>query len=423
MLRFILGILIFLPLGVSAQTFEAQELLPNVSITFSPPTGTFIEGSTFQVPILLDTKGLSVNTINLRVRYDKDRLSVIRPSGDQSIIGLWIEPPFYDNTQGIAEYVGVIPNGIVTSSGVIGTLTFTARETGVATVSLLPDSEVLYNYGLATKAVVEGGRAQYTITPRPPKGLSIYSDTHPIQSEWSNNNSPAFYWDPVAGASGYSVVLDTIPTTVPDSVVNTTETVQGYENLKDGLWYFHSKALKNGVWGETGHYVVRIDTTPPASFTPTVEYLLAATVVVERALVSFITTDNLSGIARYEVGVIDKSETTTEAPVFVETQSPFQVPASSHSGSRVIVRAIDRAGNVQEASIDLSTPSLLGTFIKEYGVYILALLLLALIMWSVLHFLFAHHVVARFKRVMELLKKEEKAETNSTVTSGELSEK
>ena len=40
----------------------------------------------------------------------------------KSIIGVWVEPPAYDNSRGTV--IGVIPNGITTSSGLIGTILF-----------------------------------------------------------------------------------------------------------------------------------------------------------------------------------------------------------------------------------------------------------------------------------------------------------
>ena len=69
----------------------------------------------------------------------------------------------------------------------------------------------------------------------------------------------------------------------------------------------------------------RYDT--PADFKPKAEYLVAATIMVERTLVSFLTTDNLSGIDHYEVGVIDKSQPATESPVFL---APKVLTSSAH---------------------------------------------------------------------------------------------
>ena len=392
------------------QTMDASLLLPSVSIRFSPSSGTFVAGSTFEVPVVLDTKGASVNTVAVVVHFDSDKLSVVRPSSDQSIVGLWLEPPSYDNTHGTAKYVGAIPNGIVTNAGVIGTLTFKAKITGSATLSIRNDSEALLNDGLGSQARIEGGRATYSIIPKPPEGLRVFSDTHPSQETWYNNKSPVFYWESYPGTTGYSYVLDNKPSTIPESTILSTEAVRAYQDLEDGLWYFHVKALVNGGWSPTGHHLVRIDTTPPAEFKPEVNYLLAAPVVVERALVSFFTTDNLSGIARYEVGVIDKTAPVSESPLFEETQSPYQVSTVTAAGSRVIVRAIDNAGNVRDESINVTSPTLFMNLLQKYSLYLLGGALVLIILGSILHYLYGHHVIAHLKRAFELVRREEEAE-------------
>ncbi len=394
-----------------AVTYDAMSLLPTVSLEFSPRAGTFTEGSTFDIPLTLNTRGASVNTLNVTVTFDANKLSIVRPAGGVSIIGLWLEPPTYDNIKGTVTYVGAIPNGIVTSSGVIGTITFKAKATGNATVSVRTDSTVLLNDGMGSQAKVEYGRATYSVVAKAPEGLVVYSDTHPSQETWYNNPSPVFAWEGAGGADGYSVVFDTKPNTVPPAEITTQSASASYGPLKDGLWYLHVRERKNGAWGVPNHFLVRIDTEPPASFKPEVKYILAAAVVVERALVSFFTTDNLSGIDHYEVGVIDKASPPTESPIFVQTESPYQLPRISEAGARVIVRAVDHAGNIRDESINVSaSPSLLGGFLKENIPYLLAILLVLFILGFLLHYLYGHHILAHAQRVFALMKEEEKKE-------------
>jgi|CXWL01.1.fsa_nt_gi hypothetical protein len=418
------GVMFFVPMqGVAQTTYDANSLLSSVSLQFSPRQASFVEGSTFEVPLLIDTKGVSVNTLNITVRYDADMLSITNPAGGTSIIGLWLEPPSYDNQRGTASYVGAVPNGIVTSSGIIGTITFKAKKTGTAVVRVQEDSEVLLNDGFGSQARVEYGSARYTIVQKAPEGVPIYSETHPSQEAWYNNNSPVFAWDPLAGVNGYSVVFDTFPATVPPTTVTTTAPSVSYENLDDGLWYLHVRAQQNGVWGNTGHYLVRIDTTPPAKFRPQSNYVLAATIVVERVLLSFFTTDNLSGVERYEVGVIDKSSPTTASPVFIQTESPYQLPSFGEAGAHVIVRAVDRAGNIRDAGIDVSaTPMFFASFLKEYSPYVLGGLVLLLILGFLVHYLYGHHLIAHARRAFQIMKKEEEEEhTPASSTSPPLS--
>jgi hypothetical protein len=235
------------------------------------------------------------------------------------------------------------------------------------------------------------GRADYSIVPKLPEGVKVFSETHPFSSEWYNNTSPVFSWEKDPGVTGFSFLLDNKPNTIPENKILTTDNSKGYEDLQEGVWYFHIKANKNGVWGNTSHFLIKIDNTPPAIFTPKVDYVLAAITFVERSLISFFTTDNLSGINHYEVGIIDKKAPTTESPVFFQSESPFQVPLSKDTSLKVIVRAIDNAGNIRDVSVDVYRPSTLTKFITDNIYYIILILLLTIVLlFLVYHFLSKH---------------------------------
>lgn len=405
---FLFAISFFISLTANAQTVnvDASSLLAHVEISLSPRSGSFEEGSTFEVPILLNTKNRSINGIEVRVNFDKDKLSIINQTGGTSIIGVWVEPPRFDNTRGTASYVGVVPNGITTQSGLIGTVTFKAKAPGRAAVSIGSNSKILLNDGLGTETILDLGRADYNILTKAPEGVQVYSETHGVQSDWYNNNTPVVSWARDAGVSGFSFELDNKPNTVPDNTVDAEETTKTFETLPDGLWYFHIKASKAGVWSTTGDFLMRIDTAPPAEFKPETNYLVAAVIATERTLVSFFTTDNLSGIDHYEVGIIDKTQPPTESPVFVQAESPFQVPLTAGGKLEVIIRAIDKAGNVRDESTDVRPPSTLAKFVKDYLVYILIAIILLSFLMLIFHYLVGHHIIRYIGRIRQILKKE-----------------
>jgi hypothetical protein len=400
---------------VNAQSIniDASRLVTHAEVYFSPRSGSFVEGSTFEVPIILNTKGNSINGIEVRINFDKNKLSIIKPSSGTSIISVWVEPPKYDNTKGAASYVGVIPDGIVTTRGLIGTITFKALATGRASISIENSSKLLQNDGLGTEVPFDGARAEYSIIPKAPEGLNIFSDTHPFQSEWYNNNNAIISWESEETVNGFSYELDNKPKTIPDNVIDTEDTTINYEGLTDGLWYFHIKANKKGVCGNTGDFLVRIDTSPPAEFKPEVNYLAASAILVDRALVSFFTTDNLSGVDHYEVGVIDKNQPFTESPVFIESQSPFQIPVANHGDLKVIVRALDKASNVRDVSIDLKSPSFITDFIKDYLVYILTAIILISLLGFIIHYILVHHIFKYLKTTWNKMQKDENRNKHS----------
>ncbi|MEK7227470.1 MAG: cohesin domain-containing protein [Patescibacteria group bacterium] len=407
----LLIILILAPvyaIQAEAQTvfLDGSKLMPRIELSLSPRVGSFVEDSTFDIPILINTKGASINGLEITINFDKDKLEIVKPSSGQSIVGVWLAPPSYDNTRGLASYMGVIPSGITTSSGSVGTITFRAKKTGKAVVSVSANSKVLLNDGQGTEATVEVGRSEYTIMARAPEGVRVFSETHPFPSEWYNNDSPVVFWEKDPEVSGFSYLLDDKPHTIPENTISAKDTTKFFENLDDGLWYFHIKANRNGAWGTTGHFLMRIDTAPPADFKPEIDYLLAATILNERALVSFFTTDNLSGVDRYEIGVIDKSQPVTVSPVFVQAESPFQVPLTESKLS-VIVRAVDKAGNIRDVSMAVGSPSLVGKFMKNNLVYILLFIIFAGLIGLILHYLVGHHIIRYLRKAAELVKKEE----------------
>lgn len=402
---------------VDAETINisAPKLVPHVEVSFSPTTGSFVEGATFEVPIIINTKGQNVNGIEIRISYDKNKLEVIRPAGGLSIIGLWVQPPTFDNTRGTANYTGVIPSGITTESGIVGMITFKAKSTGIANVIIDPKSKVLLNDGFGSQAIVETRKASYTIMPKAPDGIKVYSETHPFENRWYNNNSPVLSWEKDDGIQGFSFVLDNKPSTIPDNNISTQDITTAYTNLSDGLWYFHLKANKKGIWGATSHFLIRIDTTPPADFVPSVNYLLTGEVSARRALVSFFTTDNLSDIDHYEVGVIDKKQSNTVSPVFVETESPFQVPDAKDKDLEVVVRAIDKSGNIRDSSVAIVPPFVITQYIKEYMVYILGGIILLGLFMLMIHYLVGRHIFRYLKKARLLMKKEELVELEKEV--------
>ena len=94
---------------VSAQpviNLDVSSLLQKASVSFSPRAGSFIAGSTFEVPIVINTQGKSINAIELHIKFNPSRLQIVAPTGQKSIIGLWVAPPSYSNTLGTLTFMG-----------------------------------------------------------------------------------------------------------------------------------------------------------------------------------------------------------------------------------------------------------------------------------------------------------------------------
>lgn len=393
----------FLSLAQQPINLNGPSLLPRAEIFTSPRNGDFLVGSTFDVPIYIDTKGNSINTINLKISFDPNKLSIIKPSGGKSIFGIWLEPPSYDNKNGLASFVGVIPNGIVTSSGLIVTVTFKALSAGQARVNLVDYSSANLNDGIGSNVKLSLNGSFFNINPRTPEGVFIYSETHPSEDHWYNNNSPILKWDSPLGIKGYSVLLDLNPGMIPPTTINSTSSMISYENLKDGIWFLHVRSNINGVWGNTSHFQIKIDTTPPAFFAPTVD-IFKDRYKTKKYLLSFITTDSLSSINHYEIGLLDKDEKNISSPVFIQSESPYLI-SDTEKKLHVMIRAFDNAGNIREVPLDLYPGVTLMMSLKKYALYLFIILTILLFLELILHYLFGHHIVDHFRRMLFIFKK------------------
>lgn len=323
------------------------------SFYFSPNSGTFYVGSTFDVSIFVNTGDNNINAVGVDLKFDPRKIQVANPTTGRSFISVWVAQPTYSNTGGTASFQGGVPSpGVNTSSGLISTITFRAVAPGETTVSFLDSSRVLLNDGKGTNILNSMGRGVYNIALPPPEGPKVYSSTHSDQNKWYKNNNPTFSWEKEDGSVEYSYTINDDFGDVPDNVSEGSHSSVSYTALEDGIWYFHVKAKKGNVWGGTSHYIVQIDSSPPASFTIDFEPKLKNPVMTSREpIVSFITTDALSGIDHYELKVIDFSESgKNEAGFYTEVSSPHKLPSLSIGEHEIVVRAFDVAGNWKDNS-------------------------------------------------------------------------
>jgi hypothetical protein len=347
---FLISFIVFFLFFARVDFGEAQ----GASFYLSPQTGTFFVGSTFDVSIFVNTGGNDVNTVKVDLKFDQKKLQIASPTAGRSFIAVWISQPTFSNTEGTATFRGGVPSpGINTSSGLVSTITFRAINPGEAAVSVLDSSQALLNDGKGTNILSSVGRGVYEISIPPPEGPKVFSPTHPDQNKWYSNNSPTLSWKKEEGITDFSYTLDSSFYGVPDNISEGDYTSVSYTDLEDGIWYFHIKAKKGDAWGGITHYILLIDTIPPADFTLAFKPTLRSPVMTSKEpIVSFITTDSLSGLSHYELKLVDLTETLQkkETGFFVEVSSPYQLSALVIGEYEVIVRAFDQAMNWQDSS-------------------------------------------------------------------------
>ncbi len=324
------------------------------SLYFSPASGSFFVGSTFNVSIFANTNGEDINAVEVNLKFDPAKLQIASPTAGKSFIEIWVAQPAYSNAQGIMSFIGGIPSpGINTSAGLISTVTFRVVAPGETSVVFLDSCKVLRNDPDGTDILTSKGRGVYNLLVPPPEGPAVFSLTHSDANKWYKNNNPTFSWEKEEGVADFSYSFNRESGDVPDNVAEGDYSSVSYGDVEDGIWYFHVKAEKAGVWGGTSHFVVQIDSSAPAVFEPVVDP--AAKTAVKQPIVSFITTDALSGIDHYEFKYIDitKDKKEKTSGFFIEVATPHRLPTLEEGRYLVIIRAYDKAGNWQEGTVKI----------------------------------------------------------------------
>ncbi len=387
-ISFLLGIILFNPIyafavtnNINPQAVSSNSESAKAQIYLSPRSGSFLVGSIFEVGVYLDTRGSSINTVDLGINFDTKKLAVSKPSGGKSIFGELTEAPTYNNTTGVLSMGGIINGGIVTSSGLITTISFKILSAGDSSITISKNTTAYLNDGSGTQVSLTLGRAEFNFRNVISDGVSVHSDTHQFSDNWYNNNNPIFTWENFKESSGYSIILDTNPNTTPENTVTTTKNTYSYNKVDDGIWYFHIKSKEGDSWGNTAHYKIKIDTISPEKFKPVINKIAGAS--KDEYLLIFNAEDTLSGIDHYEVGMLKSNRDKNSLPVFVQAESPYVLPVDGSDNIKVIVKAYDTAGNVIEGNTSL--------YPNRTNIYIFLAVFIAFIL-LIIHYIFGHHI-------------------------------
>ena len=145
----------------------AAKAAGDASLPFTPYTGSYLVGSTFDVTVALDTHGQQINTVELRMTFPPYMLQVIKPVGGTSFIQSWFSPPAFSNKDGTLTLIGgIAPGGVNTSNGLVTTITFRAVAPGDAVLTILKSSKVLAHDGQGTDVLGSRGSAVFASDSR-----------------------------------------------------------------------------------------------------------------------------------------------------------------------------------------------------------------------------------------------------------------
>ncbi len=276
--------------------------------------------------------------------------------------------PTQTQVSGIAGYSYVLDQPAIGNT-CPPTIPDTTSEGAAASVSYTgkADGAWCFHVRAESGAGLWGPAAHYTVsidaTPlTAPQNLT--SNPAPNATGWLTMNSPTMTWSAPAstsGVTGYSYgPLDhpasgstTCPTTAPDTTSEGTATSVSYSNLADGISCFHVRAENAaGVWGDTAHYTLRIDSVAPTSpanltTTPSADGLSHATRTIAASWSAG--TDATSGVAGYYYTFDNVATRPANTPLSADTFTATTTATLSNSTDGVWyvhVRTIDAAGNL-----------------------------------------------------------------------------
>ena len=315
------------------------------------------------------------------VSFPQDKLQVVSLSKSGSIFNLWVQEPSFFNGTGTISFEGIVLNpGFMGSAGKIITVNFRAKSSGNVSLSFSSGS-VLANDGKGTNILTGMSGGNYNIqsgtiappgeveteeiAPPPTIGVplasKISSPTHPDPEKWYSNNNPEFTWKLPSDVTGVSLLLDKNPTANPGSVSDGLMESKKYENIEDGIWYFHINFKNQYGWGKITHRKVLIDAVPPLPFEIQVQQEDATD---PQPVLLFETKDELSGLEYYEIKVGEGDG--FPASKEITKHNPYQLPHQAPGQHPIEVRAYDKARNFTLATTQVEVSPIESPIITKY---------------------------------------------------------
>lgn len=348
------------------------QTLSAATLNFSPASGSYDKDRNFSVGIFVSSPNQAMNAASAIIKFPSDKLQVVSVSKSGSIVDFWAQEPSFSNVIGEIKIEGIVLTpGYKGNSGRLLTINFRGRNPGTAGINIF-SSSVLANDGVGTNIQTGVTGATFTInevTVKEPEVIKIEdlkpveegvvvvkegetcepdsiitSSTHP-GVVWRRENSAAFSWDLPPGTLASKIAFDKNPNTEP-SIINSPAIVEKrYENVEDGIWYFHLSLQGNDGWSKTEHFKIKIDHTPPSIEASEVK---RADLTDPRPVINLKLEDKTSCVKNFELSINGKLvdyETLPNGDLKLSTIEPGE--------HELVITAYDRAGNKNEKFLDI----------------------------------------------------------------------
>ncbi|MBI5004678.1 MAG: hypothetical protein HZC04_00620 [Candidatus Lloydbacteria bacterium] len=350
------------------------------TISLLPQARAFGIGQEFSVDIKIDTEEAYINASQATVRFPVSVLELVSVDKTNSAFGFWVEEPKISNDEGTLMFTGGTTSGVSGGSLQILKLKFKAKGTGLAEIAL-QDAAITASDGKGTNvlsalkgtSVSVGTQVVVPIAPSVPSSVKPSAPAVPVAptvepqkiireavvaqklpekpllrvplysdaTRWYNHQGEAaVFWDVPSDAIEAAVVVDHSPLTKPQKPEPELLTGKNLGVLKEGEWYVHARFRNNIGWGDTAHFKISIDATPPLPF----EIKDSLTSDNPTPEIKYEAHDALSGVS-HNILFLDGKE-------FVKgTTTSTVLPPLLPGPHMVLVRVFDLAGNSAESDL------------------------------------------------------------------------
>lgn len=380
-----ISLIIALLFFASAQTVVAA------TIYILPAQKNLSLDEEFNIDIKVNSEGESINATQATINWPADILQFVEVEKTGSVFNFWVDEPSLSSTEESISFIGGTSKGITGAALQILRIKFKTLSAGTAAVTIT-DTAITASDGQGTNVLSKISGASYavgveTVQPAPPapspttaptpapqpvvvtrpavsaKNLPqapvIQAPLYPDPTRWSNIlGELTVLWEIPEDITAVAVTLDNSPNTIPAKAEPKLTTGKNLGILTEGEWYIHAQFKNNIGWGPTAHYRVALDTKPPLAFEVTLPE--GETTDNPSPVLQFRTSDELSGLKRYQIKIDDNEVIQVPAAEF---PGSFTLPLQKPGSHRLTVAAIDQAENSVEDSLTIEIlPILAPTF-------------------------------------------------------------
>jgi hypothetical protein len=380
----------------------------NATFEFEPAVVNTDIGDTFTIDIIAYPNNELIDTARAMVDFDSDALELQYYELGQLFPN--VSPGNYgDNSDGYVYVGGHLKAEQTSGSGVFATLAFKSKLAGTSTISFIQGTKMISIgderinlQGSGTASVNVYIVAEEDILEFSPvvaeidlpgetvieidqetgeqvevlSGLRVTSLSHANQNVWLPLSAVEMQWEvtgqPTVEIEEYYYSFDKEPQTDPGTGNSTQETLKSFDNVEDGIWYFHIKALfDNGNYSDAAHYRLLVDSEAPSPVVPVLDFEKIET--GKGVYLRFRTTDQASGVGLYEIEINDTLYATGGNEMLLSDLEEGKYP--------ITVKAYDKAGNWSEGTTELTV----GDPEEWSWLYTAALILLGLLILPLIY--------------------------------------